>query len=161
MSPTAKKSTKQPRARKARALTPATPDGMPATPPVKAPGFHFRVSEAEHAAIAAAQRAYSNDMAAKIDAGTDLTAMDRLWISAILRDHAQRIPSKPKKPKGRPQVHSAGDIAMLYAAYRMNPAWTEEEAIARVALAHNAPEDTVRSIVRNHREAIANMRRLR
>lgn len=152
---------KQPRAAKARALAPASPDGKPEASTGKAPGFHFRVSEAEHADVAAAQRDYSNDMAAKIEAGADLTATDRLWIAAILRDHARRIPSKPKKPRGRPQVHSAGDIALLYAAYRMNPEWTEEEAIARVALAHNAPEDTVRSIVRNHREAIANMRRWR
>lgn len=126
------------------------------TPPT---GFQLSGSDEQFSKVTESQRTYCLELVDKLENDTELTELDRMFIAAVMRSHAQSIPDKARKPKGRPQKYPAGEVALLYAMYRMNPEWTEEQALARVAREFGAPEDTVRSIVRNHREAIISFRR--
>lgn len=128
------KGPKQPRAAKARALPSARP-----------------VSDTERAAEVADfnNRARAREVADRIEAGCDLDITDRWLAAGLLRRWANREQDKPKRPRGRPPTHAAGDVALLFVVRRSHPdCGSDDEAVGRVALDLDMSEDTVRDILR-------------
>lgn len=94
-------------------------------------------------------RARVREIADRIESGGQLDEMDRWLASGLLRRWANREPSTPKNPRGRPPTHVAGDVALLFACRRLHPeCQSDEEAIGRVAMDLEMSEDTVRDILR-------------
>src|SRR5688500_17811104 len=107
----------------------------------------LNVTADEFAKAAESQRKKFRELADHIENGKALdSSLDRALAGQALRAFANSIPTNPKRGRGRPAKVPAGDVSLLFAAYRRTMSY--DVAILRIAKLYAVPEDTIASAVK-------------
>lgn len=97
------------------------------------------------------QREFLHAIAAKLERGEPLNALEREWTAGAVRAFADQIPDEPKRGRGKPPKLDAPLIWFRFHLLRRDNV-TREDAIAQLADEFNdGKEDAIKSILKKSR----------
>jgi hypothetical protein len=119
------------------------------------------VPASEFERVVRSQHNYSKDLAEKIIQGGALDEMDRLYIAAVLRNHAAKVllAKQPRKPGQAPKI-DAGSVALLFASLTQIGHMTKLAAYERLAEQNDVSVQAIKNAVKEHGEAVARVMRV-
>lgn len=97
------------------------------------------------------QREFLHAIAAKLDRGEPLDALEREWAAGAMRAFADQIPDEPKRPRGAPPRLDPLLIRLRFAVLRRDGV-KRKDAIEQLATEFNfGHEDAIKQILKRAR----------